>query len=106
MPSFLKSAMRQPAFIISIIITLIGVITYINGIYFLEIVELKTIDLRFRVRGEIPPEHEIALAVIDEKSLDTEGKWMWPRSKFAKLINRLSDAGVRVVAIDIGFHEP
>lgn len=106
MPSFLKSAMRQPAFTISILITLLGTITYINGIYFFEIVELKTIDLRFRVRGEIEPGPEVVMAVVDEKSLDKEGKWVWPRAKFAGLINRLSRAGASVVAIDIGFHEP
>jgi len=106
MPSFFKSAMRQPAFLISIIITILGIITYMKGIYFLEIVELKTIDLRFRARGEISPGTKVVMAVVDEKSLDNEGKWVWPRSKFAKLIDRLSNAGVSVVAIDIGFHEP
>jgi len=46
------------------------------------------------------------LAVIDEKSLKTEGKWIWPRKKIADLINRLSDAGARVIAFDIVFSEP
>jgi len=106
MPSFLKIAFRQPAFLISIVITILGIITYTHGIYFFEIIELKTIDLRFRARGELTPGSEVVLAVVDEKSLDREGKWVWPRAKFAHLIDRLSSAGASVVAIDIGFHEP
>ena len=106
MPSTLKHTIRQPVFIISIVITVLGIVTYMKGVYFFEIIELKTIDLRFRVRGELPPGPEVVMAVVDEKSLDREGKWVWPRATFAKLIDRLSSAGARVVAIDIGFHEP
>ena len=107
MPSFLKNAVRQPAFLISIVITIIGIIIYINkGYIFFEIIELKTIDLRFKARGEVSPGPEVVMAVVDEKSLDREGKWVWPRAKFAHLIDRLSSAGASVVAIDIGFHEP
>ena len=90
MPSFLKNAVRQPAFLISIVITILGIITYIHGVYFFEIIELKTIDLRFRARGELTPGPEVVMAVVDEKSLDREGKWVWPRAKFAHLIDRLS----------------
>ena len=37
--------------------------------------------------------------------IEKEGKWIWPRSKIAALINKLSDAGAKVVAFDIGFLE-
>jgi len=102
----MKKTFRQPTFIISAVITLLGAAAYWTGIDFLEIVELKTIDYRFIARGKKLPGNEIVLAVIDEKSLDTEGKWVWPRSKFADLVQKLSDAGVRVIGFDIGFHEP
>ncbi len=101
----MKKTFRQPGFIISIVIALIGVAAYTTGIHFLEIVELKTIDYRFAARGMKTPGKEIVLAVVDEKSLDMEGKWVWPRSKFADLVQKLSDAGVRVIGFDIGFHE-
>jgi len=52
------------------------------------------------------PGPNVAIAVIDEKSLAREGKWMWPRSKFAEMINRLSDAGAAVIAFDVLFLEP
>ena len=48
----------------------------------------------------------MVLAVIDEESIDKEGKWIWPRSKMATLVNTLSDAGARVISFDVGFLEP
>ncbi|RJP91430.1 MAG: CHASE2 domain-containing protein [Desulfobacteraceae bacterium] len=73
---------------------------------FLDIIELKTIDLRFKLRGEKKPGSSVVIAVVDEKSLKQEGKWIWPRQKIADLITKLSDAGARVVAFDIVFSEP
>ena len=97
---------RKPAFILSFLLTGLAVITYLTGIYFFEIIELKTVDYRFIARGDRVPGNTVVLAVVDEKSLDTEGQWVWPRSKFAQLVKRLSDAGAKVIGFDIGFHEP
>ena len=95
----------QPA-AISLLFTIIGVLAYLIGIPFLDLVELKTIDLRFNSRGSLAPGSEVVLAVIDEKSIDKEGNWIWPRSKIAKLVDNLSAAGAKVIAFDIGFLEP
>jgi adenylate cyclase len=73
---------------------------------FLEIVELKTLDLRFKSRRTMKSHDAVVLAVIDEKSLNREGRWPWPRSKIAKLIDYLSDDGAKVIGFDIGFLEP
>lgn len=93
---------------ISLFFVIVGIFAYssILRISFMDIMELKTIDLRFRYRGEIKPRSEVVLAVIDEKSLANEGKWIWPRSKLAKLVTKLSDAGAKVIAFDICFVEP
>jgi adenylate cyclase len=93
-------------FLISIFIIFVGILAYLQGISFLDLMELKTIDLRFEARGQIPPGSDVVLAVIDEKSISKEGKWVWPRSKIANLVTKLSKAGDRVIAFDIGFLEP
>ena len=90
---------------ISIIAILMGTMAYLYGIPFMELMELRTTDLRFLARGDISPRPEVVLAVVDEKSISKEGKWIWPRSKIADLVDRLSDAGTRVIAFDIGFLE-
>ncbi len=83
-----------------------GILAFMVGIPFLNLMELKTIDLRFAARGKLTPGTEVVLAVIDEKSLEKEGRWVWPRSKLAEMITKLSTAGAKVVAFDIGFLEP
>ena len=100
-----KFALLYP-FLISIFIIFVGILAYLQEISFLDLMELKTIDLRFEARGQISPGPDVVLAVIDEKSISKEGKWVWPRSKIANLVTKLSKAGARVIAFDIGFLEP
>lgn len=91
--------------IISTLIIIIVIISYSHGIHFLDLMELKTIDLRFESRGALATSSNVVLAVVDEKSIKKEGIWIWPRSKMAKLVNKLSNAGAKVIAFDIGFLE-
>ncbi|PID73712.1 MAG: adenylate/guanylate cyclase domain-containing protein [Desulfobacterales bacterium] len=84
----------------------IGLVIYRAPLDFFHRIELETIDMRFKWRGERPPGPEVVLAVIDEKSIAREGKWIWPRKKIARLVTRLSDAGAKTVGFDIGFLEP
>ncbi len=91
--------------LLTIIAILAGMTAYLIHIPFIEEIELRTVDLRFRTRGLLSPQPKVVLAVVDEKSISQEGKWVWPREKFTHLVNRLSAAGARVVAFDIGFLE-
>jgi adenylate cyclase len=94
-------------FSITIYLTLLIVFVFILiEPSFLEIVELKTLDLRFKSRGTMKPHDAVVIAVIDEKSLNEEGRWPWPRSKIARLIDYLSNDGAKVIGFDIGFLEP
>src|SRR5258708_38637669 len=72
----------------------------------LDLIELRTYDLRFRSRGPVAPAPEVVLAVVDEKSLDALGRWPWSRARIAELVDALSADGARVIAFDIGFLEP
>jgi len=71
----------------------------------LDAIELNFLDLRFRTRGRIAPAPATVLAVVDEKSLGAEGRWPWPRSKFAALIDALSKDGAKVIGFDVTFAE-
>src|SRR5215471_10246638 len=85
---------------------LVVVILFLFGTPILDLIELRTYDLRLLFRGPLQPSPVVVLALIDEKSLDTEGRWPWPRSKLATLVDRLSADGAKVIAFDIGFLEP
>lgn len=109
----LKRGFGINAATITLAITLLGMTAYLwdyiwdpEGVSFLELMELKTVDLRFHSRGVESPGPEVVLAVIDEKSLEEQGKWVWPRSRFAELVRILSDSGAKVIAFDIAFVEP
>jgi adenylate cyclase len=91
---------------ITIILTLLVLVLFLIGVPILDIVELKTYDLRFLSRGILKPSPDVVIAVIDEKSLDREGRWPWPRSKVARLIDVLSAEGAKVISMDITFSEP
>jgi len=71
----------------------------------LEVIELNWLDLRFRARGPIAPGPAVVVAAIDEKSLASEGRWPWPRSRIAALVDALSRDGPRVIGFDVLFSE-
>jgi adenylate cyclase len=79
---------------------------WLTGVSIFDLIELKSYDLRFLSRGHVPPSPAVVMTVIDEKSLDAEGRWPWPRSKIAALIDILSQDGARVIGFDIAFSEP
>ena len=52
-----------------------------------------------------PPHKKIVIVNIDEKSLQTVGRWPWSRETIAKVTQNIINAGVNVVAFDIQFSE-
>ncbi len=68
-----------------------------------ETIHGKLYDLTFKVRGPIAPPSEIVIVAVDDDSLSRVGRWPWPRSTCAALINRLSQAGAKIIAMDIVF---
>lgn len=49
---------------------------------------------------------EITIVAIDDPSLAEIGRWPWRRSVHAALLERLTEAGARVVVLDIILNEP
>jgi len=106
MKKFLKYFLSINSFSITFVIILLVIFLFLSGIPILDLIELKTFDLRFKWRGIKTPSPAIVTAVIDEESLDKEGRWPWPRSKIADLIRKISEDGAKVIAFDIFFTEP
>lgn len=76
----------------------------------LDELEWKSFDLRVRLaRTETPPPPEIAVILIDEASLRMMnarvGRWPWPRSLHADVVDFLAAAGARRIVFDILFTE-
>ena len=68
--------------------------------------ELETVDVRFKVRGPLAPPDDVVLVQVDERTLsDLDLRWPFPRSRHARVLDRLDAAQPRVIAIDLQFTE-
>lgn len=79
----------------------------LNMNYF-ESFELKTYDLRYKMRELLPVkqrEYSVVIVGIDEKSLVDIGRWPWKRTVHAKLLNKLKGYKVKSVGFDVSFSE-
>jgi adenylate cyclase len=68
--------------------------------------ETASLDLRFRLRGVRPPGPEVAVILVDDRSLEALGRWPFARTLFARALAVLDHAGAKVVAFDLLFTEP
>jgi CHASE2 domain-containing sensor protein len=62
-------------------------------------------DTQMRLWPHPVPE-DVIIVAIDDRSLAELGRWPWPRSHHARLIETLSAAGARTIGLDIIFAEP
>lgn len=52
-----------------------------------------------------PPAEDIVIVAVDEQSLADFGRWPWPRAIHGQLIDILTQAGAKAIAMDILFAE-
>ena len=102
----LKTALRITPIKITVFVILIALVLFLFDFQFLRLVELKALDIRMISRGELKPGPETVIAAIDEKSVAELGRWPWPRTLIARLIDRLKADGAKAIGFDIIFAEP
>jgi adenylate cyclase len=89
---------------VGVTVTIAVLIVY--GVGGLDWLELKTLDLRFQYANATPQDPRIVCIDIDDGSLDTVGRWPWPRDVQAGIISLLAELGARAVLYDITLSEP
>ena len=109
------SLFKTPGFWISLILSLLVVLLYllsrpeINLIRtpaILELIEAKTLDLRFHLRGEIEPKDHVVIIAIDEETEDRLGRWQSSgRQWLANMLDVLQQGGAKVVGFDLTLAE-
>ncbi|MBL1141286.1 MAG: CHASE2 domain-containing protein [Proteobacteria bacterium] len=52
------------------------------------------------------PQQNIAIIAIDDQSIDNLGRWPWPRSLQANMIEKLAQSGAKVIGNSITLSEP
>ncbi|MGH7209482.1 MAG: CHASE2 domain-containing protein [Nitrospiraceae bacterium] len=63
--------------------------------------EASSFDLRFKLRGDRPPGHEVVLVAIDEQSLEEIGPWPWSRDQQAQLVKEIRADGAKVIGLEL-----
>jgi CHASE2 domain-containing sensor protein/nitrogen-specific signal transduction histidine kinase len=53
-----------------------------------------------------PPPADIVIVAIDDASIDAIGRWPWRRAVHASMMERLSQAKPKAIALDVVFSEP
>lgn len=102
--------MRKKTFLLGIIITIFFTLTFflyrnLQNINIFEVFEFKTLDSRYKVRGEIKKDFDVVIIGIDEKSLNLIGKWPWKRDIHGDLVRKLNEYGVKSIGFDVSFTE-
>ncbi|HEV7277969.1 MAG TPA: adenylate/guanylate cyclase domain-containing protein [Devosiaceae bacterium] len=63
-------------------------------------------DFYQQLQPRPPADWPVRVVDIDEAALTAEGQWPWPRDRLALLVERLTELGAAVIAIDMLFPEP
>ena len=63
--------------------------------------DTRAVDFRLIERGPQPAAPEVVIVAIDDASLEKLGRWPWPRSVMAKLVDRINAGAPAVVGFDI-----
>jgi adenylate cyclase len=97
---------KQAGIYIALIVAVALSSLHLAHVTFLEVLEEKTLDLRFTLRGRIEPGPETVIAAIDEKSINRLGRFPWSRAVWGRVVDRLTEEGAKVVVFDVFFTEP
>lgn len=96
--------------IIAVVITLLSAFLglFIGQATIFRVMERKTIDMRFGIRGPLQLENpEIVIVTIDEQASNSlPARWPWPRDYYARVIHNLNRAGARAIGIDVILDKP
>jgi serine/threonine-protein kinase len=79
---------------------------YLFTLPLFETFEYRLYDLRAKLRQDKKPSNKIVLVTIDDQSIANIGRWPWPRSIIAELVDRLSAAEPKAIGLNILFTEP
>jgi adenylate cyclase len=84
---------------------LLALLTYSFGI--LDEFDRQTVDTRFDLRGAQPPPSDVIVVKIDAVTFDQlQQQWPFPRSLYAKVLDRIRVGEPRAIAFDIQITEP
>ena len=101
-----RASRRTPEWAIGLTITFLVLVMVWIRPTFLGGIEDQLFDLRLKWFGSRTPAQNIAIVAIDEESITKLGRWPWPRSRMAALVNLLTAKGAKVIGLSLILSEP
>jgi CHASE2 domain-containing sensor protein len=96
-----KSQAFRTALILMLSVSLVVLVTW-----FTPSLTAASLGMLFRLRGGLSLPDEVVILAIDDQSLQRLGRWPWPRSVMAGVLDRLTPVRPLVVGLDIIYAEP
>ena len=94
--------LARPFMIGGALAIMVLLIYQLNPLNLANFLELKSLDLRFQIRGAVSPQLPIVIVSIDEDSFDEINlPWPWPRNLHARLIRKLTESHAKLIGLDI-----
>jgi len=81
-------------------------ILLISKTHFMALVEQLAVDFKFSLRGFQKADERLFLIGIDDPSIQALGRWIWPRSYHAALLEVLSEHPPAALGFDVLFGMP
>ncbi len=63
-------------------------------------------DLKFKIRGTVPPASPVVILEVDSRSIEEYGRWPWSRILLSELIQKTFHQGALVIGLDMVLSEP
>lgn len=102
----MRKRVNVPPYLVGLSIVLIVAVFSLLPNTFIDQVELKLLDMRFRLFPREPEFSEVAVIAIDRETEDALGRWPWDRDAHARLIDIIAESGPAVIGIDLVFSRP
>jgi eukaryotic-like serine/threonine-protein kinase len=87
--------------ILGAVVSLAVLLGFFVGVGPLDTLELKLYDLRAKLRANHQVGDEIVIVAVDDASISQIGPWPWPRAYMGQLIDQVSEAEAKVIALDV-----
>jgi adenylate cyclase len=97
------------------VVTLLALVLYafvvmggarLAALSFLQTIELRSLDARFRARGTRPVDDRIVIVALDEKTLQKVGSFPIARNYYGKAVDQMAAGGAKVIGLDYDFPTP
>jgi len=99
-----KIAFWKTDWFIGVLLTAVVAFAYLSAAPVLRSIEFFLYDSAVSAKTTLPDDRIVVLD-IDDASIELIGRWPWPRTEMADMIERLTNAGVRMIGVDVFFSE-